>query len=184
MTSLDHIVPAPDFQERHSLWVDASPERVLAAARAATPAEMPIVRPLFALRSLGSKRGLPAVGDAPLLDQLLRFGFSSLGEEPGREVALGVIDQAWKLSGGETVKVAGAEEFRAFDRPGFIKAAANLRVTPERGGTLLETQTRVVATDPVSLRKFGRYWRVIRPGSGLIRRSWLRAAKRRAEQPR
>jgi hypothetical protein len=35
--------------------------------------------------------------------------------------------------------------------------------------------------DPVSLRKFKRYWLVIGPFSGLIRVLVLRAAKRRAE---
>jgi hypothetical protein len=49
------------------------------------------------------------------------------------------------------------------------------------GGTLLTTETRVLATDEAARRRFGRYWRVIRPGSGAIRRSWLRAAARRAE---
>jgi hypothetical protein len=49
-------------------------------------------------------------------------------------------------------------------------------------GTELCTETRVVATDADSRRRFGRYWRVIRPGSALIRRNWLAAAKRRAER--
>jgi len=43
------------------------------------------------------------------------------------------------------------------------------------------TETRVYATDPASVRKFARYWRVIYPGSALIRRMWLGAIKRRAE---
>jgi hypothetical protein len=30
-------------------------------------------------------------------------------------------------------------------------------------------------------RTFAVYWRIIRPGSGIIRRSWLEAIKRRAE---
>ena len=38
-----------------------------------------------------------------------------------------------------------------------------------------------VLADPVSLRKFKRYWLVIGPFSGLIRVLVLRAAKRRAE---
>jgi hypothetical protein len=45
----------------------------------------------------------------------------------------------------------------------------------------LSTETRVHIEDPGSRRKFARYWRVVRPFSGLIRVSILRAAKRRAE---
>jgi hypothetical protein len=45
----------------------------------------------------------------------------------------------------------------------------------------LATETRVHVPDPVSRGKFVRYWRVVRPFSGLIRVLVLRAAKRRAE---
>jgi hypothetical protein len=45
----------------------------------------------------------------------------------------------------------------------------------------LVTETRVHVPDPVSRRKFVRYWRVVRPFSGLIRMLVLQAAKRRAE---
>ena len=181
MSLLAGLLPAPHFRERHSIRVRATPERVLDAVCAATPREMPIVRPLFAIRSLGLRAGLPADPDTPLLGQLVGFGFTVLAEEPGSELVLGVIDQAWKLRGGESVKVATGAEFSAFGRPGFIKAAVSFTVRPDGDGALLETETRVVATDPACRRKFGRYWRVIRPGSGLIRRTWLRAAKRRAE---
>jgi hypothetical protein len=40
----------------------------------------------------------------------------------------------------------------------------------------------VVATDAASRRRFGFYWRLIQPGSALVRRGWLAAAKRRAER--
>jgi hypothetical protein len=40
----------------------------------------------------------------------------------------------------------------------------------------------VFATDPASCRRFAVYWRVIYPGSALIRRMWLRAIRLRAER--
>ena len=43
------------------------------------------------------------------------------------------------------------------------------------------TETRVATSDERSERVFARYWRVIYPGSALIRRNWLRAIKARAE---
>jgi hypothetical protein len=39
----------------------------------------------------------------------------------------------------------------------------------------------VHATDPASRNVFTRYWKVIAPGSLLIRHMWLRAIKVRAE---
>lgn len=158
---LEEALPEFDFDERRSLWIAAPQERVLQAVKAVTPAEMPLVRVLFAVRSLPAllqRRGrLPAEKRRALYEQLVEFGFVELGEGPDRELVVGLIDQAWKLSGGKTVELASAEEFRTFAEPGYIKAAMNFRVAPERDGTRLETQTRVRATDPGARRKFGRY---------------------------
>jgi hypothetical protein len=46
----------------------------------------------------------------------------------------------------------------------------------------LTTETRVLLTDEASRRAFARYWLLIRPFSGLIRRRWLAAVARRASQ--
>jgi len=43
--------------------------------------------------------------------------------------------------------------------------------------------TRVFASGPAARRRFAAYWRVIYPGSALIRRMWLRAIERRATSP-
>jgi hypothetical protein len=57
----------------------------------------------------------------------------------------------------------------------------NFVVTPDAAaGSVLSTETRVFATDPAGRRRFARYWRVIYPGSAIIRRMWLRAIARRA----
>ena len=58
----------------------------------------------------------------------------------------------------------------------------NFVVTPDgRGGSNVSTETRVYANGAKPLRIFKIYWRVIHPGSDIIRRMWLRAVKRRAE---
>ena len=45
----------------------------------------------------------------------------------------------------------------------------------------LTTETRVYTVGPQVVRGFATYWRMIYPGSALIRRMWLRAIKLRAE---
>ena len=47
---------------------------------------------------------------------------------------------------------------------------------------VVTTETRVFATDEATRKKFALYWWTIRLGSGLIRRMWLRAIRRRAER--
>ena len=87
----------------------------------------------------------------------------------------------WKRRG-ETAEIKDGAEFLAFERAGFVKAAMNFRLSDSGAGTRLETETRVLATDAGARRGFRRYWLVIRPASGLIRRIWLRAIARRATQ--
>ena len=58
----------------------------------------------------------------------------------------------------------------------------NFHVRAVDGGTLLTTETRIKGTDEEARRRFRRYWRVVMPGSALIRRAWLRAIRRRAER--
>jgi hypothetical protein len=184
VTLLDRVLPGYEFAERHARKVAAPPERALAAAKDATPAEMRFVRTLFALRSLPARltrgRALSADPRRPLTMQMREFGFVVLAEDE-REVVLGYVGQPWRLAGGSRPRLRTAQEWLDFAEPGYVKAALSFSAVPEESGTRLETETRIHATDAVSRRRFARYWRVIRPGSGLMRRSWLRAAKRRAE---
>ena len=85
-------------------------------------------------------------------------------------------------SGGLGPVFRDASEFVAFREPGFAKVAMNFSAGPAESGVELRTETRALATDENSRRRFGRYWRVIRLGSALIRRSWLGATKRRVER--
>jgi hypothetical protein len=65
--------------------------------------------------------------------------------------------------------------------PGFALATMNFLVTPDgSGGSLVSTETRVFANSASARRQFAAYWRIIYPGSAIIRRMWLRAIERRA----
>ena len=82
------------------------------------------------------------------------------------------------LAYAELPELAGRRgvDFLTFAEPGYAKMALSYRL--ENG--LLTTETRVRLTDADAHRSFRRYWLVIRPFSGLIRRAWLRAIARRA----
>jgi hypothetical protein len=178
VTLIDELFGDYDFAERHEVRV-ASPRAALDAAKAVTPRELPLLRFLFALRSLPALvvrgRGLPRAKERSLAEQMVEFGFVALGERDD-EVLLGFVGQPWRVVGGSMPRLT-REEWLAFDQPGYVKAVMNFRAA-ER---VLETETRIRATDEVSRRRFRRYWLVIRPFSGLIRRVWLRASARRAE---
>ena len=187
-TVLDRIVPTFQASERHSTTITASPDQVWAALSQVTMGELGLFRLLMGVRMLpGRLLGSPRArfdADEPLLGWAVRFGFSILGEDVRRELVVGAIGQPWRLAGGRGMAVAGGQDFAAFDQPGYAKMAANFRLDLIAGGraTRLSTETRVACTDPSSARRFGLYWRLIRPASGAIRRSWLTAIKRRAER--
>ena len=74
-------------------------------------------------------------------------------------------------------------DFKDLHRPGYAKIAMNFQVSPASNGwSTLSTETRILGTDATARRRFGRYWRVIHPGSAFIRVMWLRAIKSRAER--
>ena len=64
-----------------------------------------------------------------------------------------------------------------------VVGVMNFAVEPDgAGGSRLWTETRVRADTPRGLRAFTGYWRLIYPGSALIRIEWLRAIRLRVER--
>jgi hypothetical protein len=159
-------LPVYHHVERHRIRVAAPPERALAAAREATVGEMPLVGLLVRLRGLRKAPG------GPVWDTLLATGFQPFGE--GTLVAVG---KPWLPSG----SLHQVDDFVRFAEPGWAKLAVDLSAEEAPGGSLLATETRVFLTDGSARRRFRLYWLAVRPLSGLVRRRWLRAAKRRAE---
>ena len=101
-------------------------------------------------------------------------------ERPHVVISAG-LSQAWRLLGGSIPPHLDAAALRAWSQPGWIKAGMEFRLEPVSAGTLLSTETRVVATDPKTRRAFAAYWFVIPPASSAIRREVLKVVARRAE---
>jgi hypothetical protein len=160
-------LPVYHHSERHSIRVDAAPEAALAAARETRLEDVQLVSILFRLR------GLKAAPRGPIWASLQAQGF-----RPHDPETLVLIGRPWSRRGGTRVD----EDFVHFSEPGYAKLAVDLRALPDGEGARLETETRVFLTDAASRRRFAAYWLLIRPFSGLTRRLWLRAAKRRAER--
>ncbi len=178
---LDEVVPHYQFGEHHEIRIAAPAARVYAAVRAVTAREIRLFRLLTWLRAphwpgRGGESILNPAADRPILDVALAGGFLLLREEKESEIVLGTIVCCEKAP-----PPRSAEEL--LSRPGSLaRAVMNFRLVDEGGGTTrLITQTRVSASDASAERRFAAYWRVIYPGSALIRRMWLRAIRERAE---
>lgn len=178
---LDQYLPSYDVHEQHSTTIASSPERVIEAARALTWRDVPLFAGLMAVRSLPALlTGHRPALSGPLVDDFTRAGFVELAARPD-ELVYGAVGRFWHPTGG--LRRVAPADFTAFSEPGFVKTAFNFRAQPgssSAGSTVLTTETRVLATDAAALRSFRRYWRVVHPGSALIRRIWLRAIRRAA----
>jgi len=180
---LDEFVPVWQFSERHTIRIDAPPARVFEAIRHVRANEISLFNTLTWIRRGGRKapESILNAGDtAPLLDVATRNGFIYLADDPPREVVIGTVVVAPPGRRGALTP----ERFKTRLAPGFAMAAMNFLVRPD-GPTASEvsTETRVFANSTGSRRRFARYWRIIYPGSALIRRMWLRAVNRRAMNP-
>lgn len=177
-THLDDAMPRFQFRERHTRHVQGSPEQTWPALFAVTAGEIRFFRTLTWIRRLGRGRAeniLNAPPRRPILDVALGSSFIKLAEDPPREIVLGTV----VVAPGGADEPLTPEGFRTLGRAGYAKAALSFLVERVPGGSLVTTETRVFATDPATRRRFAAYWRVIYPGSALIRRQWLRAIERR-----
>ena len=173
VTPLDLALPAPHFTARYSRWISATPDRVWAALQGLTLGQLPITRLLVAVRHLGLDHGTRSRNlftDGPV--RMLEV------TEPWYAVG-GSISRPWQLHP-EHRPVPSLAEFAAFAEPGWIKYLTDFRVQPRRDGVQLTTVTSGCGTDSSARTRFGPYWGLIRPASGLIRGEMLAAVARAA----
>jgi hypothetical protein len=181
---LDDFLPEYDFYERHAVAVHASPQRTAAALRQVTFDDVGVIDALMRVRAAagGNFRARTSMGSRPMLDTMSGPGsaFSPLSAD-GREIVMCMAGRPW--SSGPGPRMRGAAEFAAFNAPRSVKIAFNLVVEEDKPGwSRVTTETRVLATDSAARGIMARYWRLIYPGSGMIRRMWLNAIRDRAER--
>ncbi|MBI3800131.1 MAG: hypothetical protein HY268_24540 [Deltaproteobacteria bacterium] len=184
MRLIESFVPNPDAVETHKIEITASRAVVYQTLWTADLGGSLVIKGLMTLRSLPQlvlhrgRRQHPQ--QKVTLHTLIEAGFGRLAEEPGREIVLGVAGRFWRLTG--NILPFSQENFHGPVPPGLARAVWNFTVEEGSAGrTLLSTETRVVCRDTASRVKFRAYWLIVRPFSGLIRLSTLRAVRRACE---
>jgi len=182
---LDRFLPVYSFWEHHEVRVAAPPELVMQAARQVSLADLPLARVLLRLRQgfgWADEYREEAV-PRPLLEICSdpAHGFLTLEATPPSEFVGGLAGRPW--SSAPPPPVHTPAQFLAFATPGHIRVAFNMRCQAvDAGHTLLSSDTRIQGNDEAANRTFARYWRLIYPGSALIRKVWLSAIATRAEE--
>jgi len=178
---LDRFMPSYEIVERHHITIDAPAAITLAVASEQDLMSNPVIRTIFMTRALvmgsaSDARPLPR----ELLPMVRSIGWRVLAENCGREIVVGAVTQPWEAD--VTFHGMNPDAFAAFNEPGYVKIAWSLRADslgPDR--SIFRTETRAIATDPISRAKFRRYWAFVSPGIWLIRRATLRPLKFKAE---
>lgn len=179
---LERFMPAYDIAERHRIYVAAPAAVTLKTASDLDLQRSVVGRAIFKGRALllGSRaegtrrpRGLLALTRA--------VGWGVLAETPGREVVLGAVTQPWEAN--VVFRALPADEFAAFNEPGYVKIAWTLRADPLTDReSIFRTETRAIATDAMARAKFRRHWSWLSPGIILIRGAMLGTLRSEAER--
>lgn len=178
-TILDDVMPEYQFFEKHSARIHARPEQVMQAVRQSTFGDMTSLVTLLKIRggALRIHDTADFLQDKRVLDAFSASGYVSGGGE--HEV---VMCGGANIRAKRSLEFHTLQEFVDYREQGAVKMAYDFIVEDAGGGwSTLSTETRVLALDDLTRRGMGRYWRLIVPGSGLLRRQWLEGIKKRAE---
>ncbi|MBZ5514694.1 MAG: hypothetical protein LAN62_07595 [Acidobacteriia bacterium] len=178
-TRLDDIMPEYQFFERHSARIHARPEQVMQAIRQSTFGDMKSLVTLLKIR--GAALRIHDTGDF-LQDRRVLDAFSASGYLFGGSEHEIVMFGVWNVRANRRPEVRTLQEFADYREQGAVKMAYDFNVEDAGGGwSTISTETRVLALDDFTRRGMARYWRLIVPGSGLLRLQWLEGIKKRAE---
>ncbi|WP_458207939.1 hypothetical protein [Haladaptatus sp. NG-SE-30] len=173
---IDEQLPTYDATQRRHIVVDTPPAETYAAIEELDLMQTgAIVRILTELRMLPERiqalrRGdvQPKLPDSAKLTDLTESGiWVLLDEQPGEELVLGAVGAVWQPNI-EWVEI-DADDFRAFDRPGYAKLAIGFSVR-QYGATrsLVTYEARTATTDRTARTRFRRYWLFIGPFAGYL----------------
>jgi hypothetical protein len=179
---LDLFMPNYEVVDRQKIGVSAAANDALSAATELDMESCALVRGIFKGREL-ILRSKPdeTVRPSELIAEVKSLGWGVLAELPGREIVIGAVTKPWEAN--PVFRAMPPAEFVKFDEPGYVKIAWTLRADSlGNGESIFRTETRAVATDPDSRKKFRRYWAFLSPGIIMIRRGMLLAVKANAER--
>ena len=169
---IDTLLPRHTFREYHATVVNASMETVYAASKNFDLSKSRLIRWLFTLRGLPTKR-------MQLQDFVSDIGFTPIAENRPVEHAIGF----WARYKIEPIPTPDA--FLADSIAPRVKVVWNFYLTalaPHR--VRLSTETRILCLTPASTITFGLYWMLIKPFSGMIRKQMLHIIKAESETGR
>ncbi len=168
-TLIDKYLPEYTFNELHEIVVNSPIENVYEIARDLDLSKSKMIKFLFKIRGLPTKR-------LNLQHFINDIGFTCLEEDYPNENLIGFW-MRFKIA-----KIASHEDFIHNSISPWIKAVWNFQFKKiEENKTKVSTETRVLCVTGITKFTFGSYWLIIKPFSGLIRMKMLKIIKNESE---
>lgn len=186
---IDKLMPDYAFNEIHKVEVKASSEKAKQVLQTTGVNDIPAAHLLMKIRGIADDdvdMSDRAANNIAGPDTISTPDFNFFVVSPDEWITVMILKSVIITNNSrqpEPPEIKSLEQFMAFNEPGYIKVTVNFRFIPDgMGNTLLTTETRNSGITPKDNRIFGYYWRIIYPGSAIIRRVWLDTIKKRAEK--
>jgi|WetSurMetagenome_2_1015567.scaffolds.fasta_scaffold28982_1 hypothetical protein len=185
---IDELMPNYAFNEIHEVRIKASPGKIIQILQVTGVKDIPVAKLLMKIRGIADE-------DVDLSDRTSNnlissdtvstpdFNFFVVAPDEWITV---MILKSVIITNNENKQappeISTLEQFKSFNNPGYVKVVVNFRfISTNNDETILTTETRNIGITRKDNRAFGYYWRIIYPGSAIIRRVWLDNIKKKAQ---
>jgi hypothetical protein len=186
---IDKFLPDYAFGEFHELSVDVDAGKAKEVFGSTGVKEIPVVHALMKIRGIADddmKKNYGTTSLVPGSEMISTPDFNFFTVAPDEWLMFMILKSSMfgdKSGKPAPPEITSVEQFTSFNDIGYVKVAANFRfIGNGNGRTILSTETRVYGLSQRDSRIFGFYWRMIYPGSAIIRRLWLDIIKKSAEK--
>lgn len=185
---IDNLLPDFAFNELHEVSINASSEKVKQILQVTGVKDIPIARLLMKIRGiadedvdLSDRASNNLIGS----DTISTPDFNFFVVAPDEWITVMILKSVIitnNVNQPAPPEISTLEQFTSFNTPGYIKVAINFRfISINENETILTTETRNNGITHKDNRIFGYYWRIIYPGSAIIRRVWLDTIKKKSQ---
>jgi hypothetical protein len=185
---IDSLLPNFTFNEFHEVHIKASPEMVKQVLQVTGVKDIPAAHLLMKIRGiadedvdLSDRASNNLVGS----DTVSTPDFNFFVVAPDEWITVMILKSVIitnNVNKPAPPEISTLEQFTSFNEPGYVKVAVNFRfIGTNNKETILTTETRNNGITHNDNRVFGYYWRIIYPGSAIIRRLWLDTIKKNAQ---
>jgi hypothetical protein len=181
---IDDLMPDYAFNEIHEVRIKASPDWIKQVLQVTGVKDIPSARVLMKIRGIADEEvdlSDRASNNQVCPDTVSTPDFNFFVVAPDEWITVMILKSVIITNNANQPappEIPTLEQFTSFNQPGYVKVAVNFRFkTIDNNETILSTETRNCGITPKDNRVFGFYWRIIYPGSAIIRRVWLDTIK-------